>query len=148
MAGLDDLLAVLGPTATRAYAQRLLAEADGSVEDAVTLHLHRDSQPGPSNQGSEKVQQLKQILGNHISNQSLEALLKSHGGNVEAAVNAHFSGAGDPMQVDQDDDDDVIVIGMCALNPTVRASVLTWRHQPAPTKINEQHRHGLCSTLA
>jgi hypothetical protein len=123
MAGLDDLLAVLGPTVTRAYAQQLLAAADGSVEDAVTLHLQRDSQPGPSHQGSEKVQQLKQILGNHLSNQRLEALLKSYGGNVEAAVNAHFSGVGDPMQVDQDDDDDVIVIGMYALYSTTISSV-------------------------
>ena len=91
---LERLMDIMGDRANRNLAQRLLNDAGGSVDDAAAMFLSQAPSPvvGGSRGKASKVQELRELLQDTVSNRQLERLLASAKGNVGAAVDLHFAG--------------------------------------------------------
>lgn len=98
-AAVDQLLELLGGSqrVSRTRAQRLLADANGSIETAVSIFYSGASgsaaaPPAGGNAAADKIAALRAVLGSDVSEQHCRRLIGAAEGSVEAAIELHFSG--------------------------------------------------------
>ncbi len=110
---IDQVLGVLGAAVPRDAVQRLLDDADGSVETALAMYFDGNDRSAVSTarQGEplSKEEQLKAVLACDLTPAQLRGLLREAGGSVDAAVDLYFSRPQAPRSASPD----VVVLGGC-----------------------------------